>query len=348
MPTVADLQTRDVFIELGGQDDNLGDSVLRAAYLQAARGRGHRIHLFLGQPTSDYVSGLPLAPEDRVYPTRAGWAAASDAAVRPVHFLNAGEINPRSVFPATAVSDVALRAAADGGTVIAAGIGIRHPEPGTIDFHRSFTEAAVVSWRDGVSRDAAGFGEVAPDWAFGLGTPSGQWAPRAERPLLAVTLRFDRPWPGQTWIEAVGRLAQQTSTRIVTVAQVARDAPRAVRLAEVLGGEYLVARSTRHDDLDAHVRGVYGRSLAVVSDRAHGLIIAATEGAVPLGTAADPEKLARMLAVVGLESTVGTYDQLDQIGGSIDGHHERLAGAVDDARRRVAELDRRIHTAIDG
>ncbi|WP_300680143.1 hypothetical protein [Nocardioides sp.] len=346
---MADLQTRDVFIELGGQDDNLGDSVLRAAYLNAARGRGHRIHLFLGQPTSDYVSGLALAPEDRVYPSRAGWVAASDAATRPVHFLNAGEINPpQGVFPAEAVGEVALRAAARGGTVIAAGIGIRHPEPGAIDFHRSFVEAAVVSWRDAVSQSAAGFGDVAPDWAFGLGTPSAQWAPDADRPLLALTLRFDRAWPGDAWLDDVRRLAHQTGTRIVTVAQVARDAPRAVRLAEALGGEYLVAASTRHDDLDQHVREVYGRSLAVVSDRAHGLIIAATEGAVPVGSAADPEKLSRMLAVVGLESSVGTYDQLGQMGEAIPVQRSRLAGALDEARIRIGDLDRRIHAAIDG
>lgn len=340
---------RDVFVDLGGQDDNLGDSALRAAYLTSARGVGRRFHLFLGQPSADFVSGLPLTPDDKLYSERSIWFAASRAATRPVHLFNAGEINPPpGEYPAGARTSELQQVADSGGTVIVAGVGLRSPEAATsVRFAPVFREAAVVSWRDEPSREAVGFGQVAPDWAFSLGTATSDWADRESRPLLAVTLRFDRAWPEPSWLDAVRKLATRTSTRIVTVAQVARDAPRAVRLADALGGEYLVAPSTSHADLDAHVRAVYGQSLAVISDRAHALVIGATEGAYPIGSAADPEKLSRILATAGLDHLVGRYDRLAEVSASLESTLPGLAPGIDVARAAIAELGLRIQAAID-
>lgn len=166
------------------------------------------------------------------------------------------------------------------------------------------------------------------------------------RPLLAVTMRFDRAWPGPEWFEAIRGFAVSTATRIVTLAQVARDAPRAVRLAEQLGGDYLMPESMRHDDLDAHVRSVYRQALAVVSDRAHGLIIGATEGAYPLGSGSDPQKISRLLASVGLGGLVGRYDEIDELARRFDSHVSTLAPAVDSARIALAGLTDRIQAEM--
>ncbi|MDN4480429.1 hypothetical protein [Demequina muriae] len=339
---------QDVFINLGGQDDNLGDSALRAAYYEAARGEGTRFHILLENRSSDYVTGLPLDPADLIYTKRSAWVAASDAASRPVQLFEAGEINPRGrAFPVESVAAPLRRSVDSGGLVIVAGMGLK--DPSTVDpacFDSVLRDAAVVSWRDAGSRDAAGFGDVAPDWAFALGAPTADWADRGGRPLLAVTLRFDRPWPDDAWLVAVRALATQTSTRIVTVAQVARDAPRAVRLAEALGGEYLVAASTRHSDLDAHVRDVYSRSLVVISDRAHGLIIGATEGAYPIGSAADPQKISRLLAAADLGSLVSSYDRMPDAAAELESKLPELGPAVDKARASVVELGQRIRSAM--
>lgn len=339
---------QDVFINLGGQDDNLGDSALRAAYYEATRGEGRRFHVLLENRSSDYVTGLQLDPADVIYASRSAWVAASDAASRPVQLFEAGEMNPRGrSFPVPSVAAPLRRALDSGGLVIVGGMGLK--DPSEVDpecFDSVLREATVMSWRDAGSRDAAGFGEVTPDWAFALGTPTSDWAKPAERPLLAVTMRFDRPWPDDAWLEAVRALATTTSTRIVTVAQVARDAPRAVQLAEALGGEYLVAPSTRHSDLDAHVRGVYSRSLIVLSDRAHGLIIGATEGAYPLGSAADPQKIIRLLAAADLGSLVSSYDRIGEAATQLDSLLPGLAPAVDKARADVAALGSRIRSAM--
>jgi hypothetical protein len=341
--------TQDVFAQLPGQDDNLGDSALRVAYLQALRGAGRHVHVYLGTPTTDYAAEFKAALDITLYEQRVPWARALGAATRPVHAFNAGEINPRpGVFPSPRVAAECARVLATGGALIMAGIGIKSVESiGQVTFDAAMREASVISWRDQGSRDAAGFGEFAPDWAYSLGTPVAEWASPAERRLLAVTLRFDRPWPGNGWVAAVRAFAADTATRIVTVAQVARDAPRAVRLAEVLGGEYLAPPSMRHDDLDAYVRAVYRRSLAVVSDRAHGLIIGATEGAYPIGSGSDPQKIARLLAAVGLGGLVGRYDEFPEFAVRFDAHLAGLGPAIHAARADLADLTREIRAAMD-
>lgn len=338
-----------VYVEPLGQDDNLGDSVLRAAYIDALRGRDRQLHLQVEGQSPDYLSGLPLRSDDVVYRDRREWLKSLRATARPVSVLNAGEwtMRPRGNFPAAQRVTELRSALRRGGTVIAAGLGVQDPAiAATVSYAPVLLEAGLISWRDAPSRDAAGFGGAAPDWAFSLGTPTEEWAPRGDRPLIAVTLRFDRPWPDDAWMRAVIDLARRTDTRIVTVAQVARDSPRAVHLAEALGGEYLVAASTSHDDLDAHVRAVYARSLAVVSDRAHGLIIGATEGAYPIGSAADPQKISRMLDMAQISAATGSYDALPELSAGLDDAIDGLAPGVEAARTALSELRTQIDSVL--
>jgi hypothetical protein len=338
-----------VFVHPAGQDDNLGDSALRAGLLEALRAEGTRLHVHLEGQSSDYLAGVPLRRGEVFYPGRRAWIEASRSVPRPVYVVNAGEINPQPDLPFPSAGRAAeLRGARDrGGVIIAAGLGVKDPEVAArVTFDRALQDAMVVSWRDAASRDAAGFGDVAPDWAFALGPAPSSWAAPEARRLLAVTLRFDRPWPEERWFAAVRALADRTATNIVTVAQVARDAPRAVHLAEALGGGYLVAPSTRHDDLDAHVRSVYSRSLAVVSDRAHALIMGATEGAYPLGTAADPQKIRRLLDTAGIGTLTGHHSGLDDRAAGLEAMLPSLADGVGSARDAVGGLAQRIRATI--
>lgn len=340
---------QDVYIPLGGQDDNLGDSALRAAYFRATQGSGRRFHVQLGERrTTDYLTGLPLRTDDQLYWTDKSWIEASKSTRQAVLLYYAGEVTPRGgAYPPRHTAIQLQKVLENGGTLIIAGTGLK--DPSAVDestFHPILREASVVSWRDRPSRDAAGFGGVAPDWAYSLGTMTSDWTPPESRPLLAVSLRYDRPWPDEQWLQAVRNLAEATSTRIVTLAQVARDAPRSVQLAESLGGEYLAPRSMGHADLEALARDVYGRSLAVISDRAHGLIIGATEGAYPIGSAADPQKIERLLAAAGLGEFVGRYDQLADFGERLEVRLPALAPAIDGARAELADLALRIDVAM--
>lgn len=337
-----------VQIHLSGQDDNLGDSVLRDGLLRALRGRDRRFHVWVGAQSSDYMTGLSLGETDTLYTNRAEWLNARGPGAKPIHVVNAGEINPQQGGYPTPGRVRELRAVLTaGGAVVAAGLGIKTPSEITSEtFAPTFREAQIMSWRDYGSREAAGFGEVNPDWAFSLGTQTSEWPGRSARKLLAVTLRFDRPYPGDAWFDAVRAIARRTDTRIVTLAQVGRDAPRAVRVAAQLGGEFLVPPTFSHAELDAYARSIFRQSVAVISDRAHGLIIGATEGAVPLGSAADPQKIVRLLDTVRLGALVGHYDDLLSYESRIDEQIPLLAPAINESRARLNELTVRIHALL--
>lgn len=340
---------QDVFVQPSGQDDNLGDSALRVGLIRALRGEGRRLHLLLEGQSSDYLSAMPRDHSATLYDSRTPWLDASKKVRGAVYAFNAGEIDPNPELPypnATRLAE-AKGVLGRGGVVIAAGIGFKDTVSASrVAFDGALRDAAVVSWRDEPTRDAAGFGGVAPDWGFALGSDPSTWAAAGDRPLIAVTLRFDRPWPEDHWLSAVRSLADRTGSRIVTVAQVARDAPRAVRLAASLGGDYIVAPTTGHDDVDAYVRSVYGRSLAVVSDRAHALIIGATEGAYPVGSASDPQKIRRLLDVVGLAALTGDHNGLADRAEGLDVALPALADGVRSGRESLAALTTRIRSAM--
>lgn len=337
---------RDIFVHPAGQDDNLGDSALRVGLLQALRGEAMRLHVHLDGQSSDYLAGVPLR-KGELYPVRRDWISASQKVQRPVFVINAGEINPRPgvSFPNAQQASELSSAVRRGGTVVATGIGLKDPSvAGEVNFVHVLREAAIVSWRDHGSRDAAGFGDVAPDWAFALGSPTSDWMPRDARRFIAVTLRFDRPWPDDQWFVGLRELAAQTGATLVTVAQVARDQPRAVQLADVLGCDYIVAASTRHDDLDKLVRSVYSGAVAVVSDRAHALIMGATEGAYPIGSAADPGKIRRLLDTAGIGMLTGHYNDLTQHAAHLEEAYTHLPVAIRNARQELSALTARIHS----
>lgn len=342
---------REVFVQPSGQDDNLGDSALRQALLQAVRSDGVRLNVHLDGQTSDYLAGLPLTADDLFYPRRADWLEAARKSSRPVLVLNAGEINlqRKRRFPQAERAAEMREILSQGGAVIAAGLGLRRPPlDGTPVVERVLREARVLSWRDEGSRRAAGCGQVAPDWAFALGPQPSDWRPQDERRFIAVTLRFDRPWPGAEWLRNVRSLAKRTNTSVVTVAQVARDAPRAVQLADALGGHYAMSPSTRHDELDRHVRSVYADSHIVISDRAHALIIGATEGARPLGTASDPQKIERILDAAGLAALTGHHDALAERAARSEQMSGALVSAIEGSRSRLGRLAAQMRTIIAG
>lgn len=338
-----------IHADVAGQDDNLGDSALRLGYLNALAGPGRRFHLHGRAQSSDYLAGLALTDDHIWFDERGEWLRSWDSASTPVHVFNAGENNlaGQHAYPTVRRTKELAAVKKRGGVVIVAGIGVKNAEDAKgVDFQAPFRDADVLSWRDAGSREAAGFGDVNPDWAFALGSHTSQWLPADSRDLISVTLRFDRPYPDETWVREVTDLARATSRRIATVAQVGRDAPRAIRLAADLGGQYIGSPSFAHDVLDAHVRALYRRSLIVISDRAHGLIIGATEGAYPLGSAADPQKLVRLLDTVDLAHLVGRHDQVSDSAADLPSRLDGLAPAIDEARRRLARLTLRIQAAL--
>lgn len=114
----------DVFIHPSGQDDNLGDSALRAGLLTALNNPSYRFHVYLEGQTSDYLSGIPLSARDALYSDRGAWVSALRGSPHPAYLLNAGEINPQAgrSFPSAGPIREMRRSLDDGGVVIATGL----------------------------------------------------------------------------------------------------------------------------------------------------------------------------------------------------------------------------------
>ncbi|MDN3310448.1 polysaccharide pyruvyl transferase family protein [Microbacterium oryzae] len=293
---------RRVYVNAGGQRDNIGDSLLRRAYLDALRAAGE-LHAYAG-PDRGYSSGLGMRPEDVEYASPRKWLvqAALSTLMRPgtAVAFNTGEVvGTREEYqkgrwqPGLARLAKFFRR-----RLVLTGVSVRPGSSPELTSLRTLSSVSdVVTWRDEWSRDQFGRGEVQPDWAFSLGSSPDQWLAEDERKTLAVAMRGDRPLPEDGWFEAVRAIADQRGLSITVAVQVLRDADRAAELAERLGADVLGWEpSVSHAEQERRIRALYGSSVGVISDRIHALIVGYTEGAVPLGFSTDsPEKVVRSL-----------------------------------------------------
>lgn len=317
-----------IFVSVVGQDDNIGDSVLRRAMLTALRSPELQFHILVGPASDGYLAGLGIDPSDVTYRDRAQWISSMSVKRgngRTSFLANAGELvtmrGPlhfgRDLIPTL------LQVRRRGGKLVQIGTGIRD-----VSRRRQAAKWSVlrrfdlVAWRDQPSRDYASIGRVIPDWGFLSRDPLNEAFENREsqRRYLAVSLRGDRPFPSQQWCTAVQRLADHLDLEIVTFAQVKRDDERARDIAKHLSGRVAVAWSTDDHPTQEHaVRSLFRESGAVVSDRLHALIIGATEGAYPLGLPPrKPEKLIRTLAPVGFESFLSSSEEVERRLGTLE------------------------------
>lgn len=297
----------EVFVWATGQDDNIGDSLLRRAYLDALRQLGS-LHVWSGPASKGFTSGLGLEPSDRQLTSFREWygAALRSSLRRPTFVaMNAGEV-PVSRKGAARLSALALLAIIcrlRGGGGLWVGAGVPSSKPGLVLAYKAAARACVfVRWREPGSEAIVAHRGTSPDWAFALGEPTSDWLDHGSRSQMAVVLRGDRPAPSPEWIDWVKKLSETLRLRPTLVVQVKRDDSRAAELAEKLGAGLLAWNHEDHALQEDAVRDLYAQSAVVVGDRLHGLIVAATEGAVPLGWVESSKgKVGRHFKVVGLD-----------------------------------------------
>lgn len=195
-----------------------------------------------------------------------------------------------------------------------------------------------------------GFGEVTPDWAFALGADDEVLLDTNHpRRYLAIAIRQGlshaaRDKPTASWVEAVGALAQEFDLEPIVVAQIERDGPLAEELAGRLGCESLIWPDDNHARQEQRLRAVYRDSEIVLSDRLHAVVIAATEGAVPIALSTGPmDKVTRTLEGAGIPGTSvpRTLDNPTAAAATISDALERrseIMSAVVTARETLTEL----------
>ncbi|QEO13670.1 polysaccharide pyruvyl transferase family protein [Agromyces intestinalis] len=340
-----------VFVKVDGQNDNLGDSVLRRGLLRAVRGDGTaKLHVYVGKNDDDYLSSVGVRATDILYRSPQDWWRAGFGCLgreRTIFVPSAGEMpfdGPRYLSGFRLFVGSRLARHRSGGA-LHVGAGLRYRDTAVPPFERYARRSfEVVGWRDADTAAAFGRGEVIPDWAFAEGRVPGRAGQNVERSLLAVSMRGDRPRVSDEWIDLFTDLARSRGLDLAVVTQVRRDTPAAEDLARRLGAvEVILWEGESHVDWERRVRDVYGRSAIVAGDRAHGLIIAATEGAVPLAAGASTSKMERVLAPAGfdLRSMAGTPDYLREALSSPDFVETRVSAASEAVRavaRRIGEF----------
>lgn len=276
-----------VFQWATGQDDNIGDSLLRRPSIADARGRGSSLHLFHGRSTPTFDTGLGLVSEDVLYKDIKPWILAafrSGFVRRTLIVPNAGEVK---VSRRGSIRLFMLWAAslAPKSRVIWMGAGV----PGernvwSIPYRLLARRAKVAAFRDAESVQLLRTGRVAPDWAFALGTSTDDWPSLNARNRIAIILRGDREEPSEAWLDWIRSVSSKMKLIPTFVSQVRRDNSLADSLSKRVNGEaILFDGTTSHAIQEDLVRGIYRQARIAIGDRLHGLIVAASEGAVPLG-----------------------------------------------------------------
>lgn len=303
-----------LFASIVGQDDNLGDSVLRRGYLETLRSLNPAaVHLWVGTHSDSYLSGLGLDGSEVLHRSRSVWfRALARAAVAKncTVALRTGEVQfttPVGRLGWKSVAEYQLLKRS-GARLVAAGLGIRDVSVPISGATRTALKAcSVVAWRDEASQSVAGVGSVFPDWAFreaSVVSPGGCETSGETRRFLTVCLRGDRPGMADSEVQALKELARIHGLEIYVVTQVERDADRAIQLSELLNSDSVaVWRNESHEAWERRVRQIYSASTFVYSDRLHAHILSMTEGAVPIpANVAGDDKSVRTLLATGYES----------------------------------------------
>jgi hypothetical protein len=337
----------ELFVLGTGQNDNIGDVVLRREYFDRLRAVG-RLQVYMGAASSDFLDGLHLHEADVVHSSFRQWYAAGWSALlrgRSAWFVDKpGELSldqqtfSRQVKLLPLIIGIRLRR----GQVLRLGLAMRAAESKYLTSLRGlFRLSTLVRWRDTSTTSAFHLGAVEPDWAFGW-NKTGPDALDLDRTDIVVTYRGDRDLPSDAILDELRALARDGARRIVVVTQVRRDARRSDDLASRLDAELVPWPPERSlaDHEDA-LRAIYRRSALVVSDRLHALIVGMTEGAVPLCiTDRGEPKVARHLDAVGFYgSTVMVNESSTPLGEVVGRQITRRAESLAATRNALDRLD---------
>ena len=347
-----------VYASAMGQYDNVGDTVLRRGFLDALRKVGP-LNVYVGERDDDHLSALGLQDGDTLYRTSPEWRSRLSRALsreRSLYAFDTGETEAQRAFAMRylRLAPLLLASRLRGGVSAHVGFGVREPTPWRVPIGAVLRLCSVVTWRDDYSRSFMGVGSVSPDWAFALGSSDEFLLTDTQpRPYLAIAFRqglshAGRDKPTDAWIATVRRMADELGLIPIVLAQIERDGPLALELADRLGCEAVVWEGPHHAKQEERLRAAYRLSAAVLSDRLHGLIIAATEGAVPIALAAsEHDKASRTLAGVGItgttvERTMPDYDAAYAVVSSAIQRRGEVAERVVAARAAIDALSDRL------
>lgn len=282
-------KTIKAFASAYGQQDNIGDIVLRRNMLNALR-RDSELHVYTGSCSAAYVQSLQLNSGDNTYESLSKWLAAVAKSIfsqRTIFAFNTGEVEINRRFALSRLLAIPLRILMllKGGAIVHAGQGIKKTPTRLWASIASIglRACSIVSWRDPRSHRLMGIGETAPDWAFMELAADNLPRSDQKREFLTISLRGDRLYPSKEWLQSVHDYARQNNLELAVATQVNRDSSYSIQLASDLGA-HLIDWTTdkNHAEQEKRLRNLYSQSALVLSDRLHVLVVAMCEGAIPI------------------------------------------------------------------
>jgi len=340
-----------IFYSVSAQHDNLGDIEIRRAMLAWLRHTGRPLMIFGGHMPESYQLAMGLDPSEVI--TSASlfeWKlllAALRGRAAVIHAPGPQVFGPRRLALRSAVNVLnAGLVRARGGTCIAVGRSLRGvPSIGKMLDRRLVRLFDIYSVRDDVS--AAQIGVALPrhpDMAFGHRDTAPTSTPR---PVVTVSLRYDRPVSAES-LRPFITACRIRDLDVVFVSQVHRDDEQHASLARDLDVRADLWGQRTHAQQEEALRRSYRMSLLSVSNRLHGLIMAAQCGSIPVTLSSDPsDKIPSTfrgvlthypLSLRGHDSTPEWLDDpgaLSAMQGTLDAELIKARATLDELRETV-------------
>ncbi|WFR73546.1 hypothetical protein P9209_07875 [Prescottella defluvii] len=233
--------TRKVFFWCRGQDDNIGDVLLRRRMMRDLRQMGE-VHVLIGGASDSFVESMGFTRADVLYRNSRSWltqlyrVALSE---KMALAFNPGEVRvgPKSALSHSLLVPAQIMGKARGSKSIRAGIAVRgHHSIWSLPLRASDRLSEVVIRRNVEARERSPF-EYGPDWAFDEG--GALPLPDEKRDELLLTFRCDRPELPPESIAALRTVAEREHLDLVVFTQVRRDNQHGADLAGRLDCDYV-------------------------------------------------------------------------------------------------------------
>jgi len=345
-----------VFFWCRGQDDNIGDVLLRRRMLRELRLIGE-VHVLIGGASDGFIESMGFTPSEVLYKSSRRWLTELYRAVvfeKITLAFNPGEVRvgPKAALAHGVLVPAQILGKLRGSTSVRAGIAVRGSHRLWGVPLRWSDELSEVVVRRNIEESQTSFAslEYGPDWAFDEGgcSPSGDGG----RDSVLLTFRGDRaPLPEET-ISALRAVAERERLKLLVFTQVRRDNARGEELARRLGCSFEAwPEDVTHIEQEARVRSLMTSARAVVSDRIHALIMGTTEGALPIGLIpSDDPKVDSHFAAAGIHNITAHCDGMGQVAvqdfvGGVLQRSGELCNAFGRSRDEVVRMGAKVRAA---
>ncbi|QSB44732.1 polysaccharide pyruvyl transferase family protein [Tsuneonella flava] len=338
-------------MSLRTQFDNLGDLTINAVLAACISARAPLVCLTDGVPQGylaefDALASRLGASDIRYASTLAGLYAAVGALCRNgiAMTLSPGDIGSGRGWIRRGALAALSRIAPQRSTTLQVGASMADPAPADARlFARLLERGQPITVRDPVS--LAAFARqgievpIVPDLAFALPCTS---ANGGRDGLIAMRKVNSIPFDSlRIAVRALALQMREAGLEPKLYCQVAQDANLHRRLAAELDLRMINLAGGRPGFDDA--MGVYANAGAIVSNRLHSLLLAATAGATPYAFVGPGErKIAGVFEQAGLNGQIIRLDEAAQAGERLarraDLHHDRVAPAFERNARLLADF----------